>query len=62
MADALCQPRVAILPEQAMGSVNSTILGSARFIRCRRHTSGPYAIGAAVLSRSASRAEEILKP
>jgi hypothetical protein len=36
MADALCQPRVAAMTEQVMGSVSITILGDNGFAPFRR--------------------------
>jgi hypothetical protein len=62
MADALCQPRVATVSEQMMGSVNSTILGSARFICFRQHRSEPRAISTAVRSRRPSYSLQLIEP
>jgi hypothetical protein len=51
-ADALCRPGVATVPEQVMGSVDSTILGSKSFadigLSCARDGRAP--IGVAIIA------------
>jgi len=43
-ADALCQPRVAAVPEQVMGSVSITIFGNTCFASLGRHTKTAHAL------------------
>jgi hypothetical protein len=45
-----------------MGSVNSTILGCARFICFRQHRSEPRAISTAVRSRRPSYSLQLIEP